>query len=41
MPNIPQMGRFWTVMSSALQTATLGQATPQNALAEAKANMLK
>ncbi|MBV8587405.1 MAG: maltose/maltodextrin ABC transporter substrate-binding protein MalE [Verrucomicrobia bacterium] len=41
MPNIPQMGRFWSSMSSALQIATLGQATAQNALAEAKANMLK
>jgi maltose/maltodextrin transport system substrate-binding protein len=41
MPNIPQMGRFWSSMSSALQIATLGQATPQNALAEAKENMLK
>jgi maltose/maltodextrin transport system substrate-binding protein len=41
MPNIPQMGRFWSSMSSALQIATLGQATPQNALTEAKENMLK
>ena len=41
MPNIPQMGRFWTSMGSALQIATLGRATPENALAEAKANMLK
>jgi maltose/maltodextrin transport system substrate-binding protein len=41
MPNIPQMGRFWTAMSSALQIATLGQATPETALAEAKQNMLK
>jgi maltose/maltodextrin transport system substrate-binding protein len=41
MPNIPQMGRFWTAMAAALQVATNGQATPAVALAEARKNMLK
>ena len=35
MPNIPQMGRFWSGMGAALQVATNGQATPQAALDEA------
>jgi maltose/maltodextrin transport system substrate-binding protein len=35
MPNIPQMGRFWSAMGAALQVATNGQATPQAALDEA------
>jgi maltose/maltodextrin transport system substrate-binding protein len=39
MPNIPQMGRFFTVMGAALQTATDGQATAEKALSEADANM--
>src|ERR1700738_5350574 len=34
MPNVPQMGRFFTVMGAALQTATDGQATAQAALRE-------
>lgn len=41
MPNIPQMGRFWSSMSSALQIATNGQSTAQAALSEAAALMLK
>ena len=41
MPNIPEMGRFWTALGSALQLATNGQATVQSALAEAAANMRK
>ncbi|MBV9878214.1 MAG: maltose/maltodextrin ABC transporter substrate-binding protein MalE [Verrucomicrobia bacterium] len=40
MPNIPQMGRFWGAMGSALQIATNGQATAQQALTEARENML-
>ena len=35
MPNIPQMGRFWSAIGPALQVATNGQATPQAALDEA------
>jgi maltose/maltodextrin transport system substrate-binding protein len=35
MPNIPQMGRFWSAIGAALQVATNGQATPQAALDEA------
>jgi maltose/maltodextrin transport system substrate-binding protein len=35
MPNIPQMGRFWSAMGAALQVATNGQATPQAALDDA------
>jgi len=41
MPNIPQTGRFWSAMGSALQIATNGQATADAALAEARENMLK
>ena len=36
MPNIPQIGKFWSSMGAALQIATSGQATPQAALDEAK-----
>jgi maltose/maltodextrin transport system substrate-binding protein len=32
MPNIPQMGRFWTAMEAALSTVTDGQAEPGEAL---------
>lgn len=39
MPNIPQMGRYFTVMGAALQTATDGQATAEAALREADVNM--
>jgi len=39
MPNIPEMGRFWTAVGSALQLATNGQATVQAALQEAADNM--
>jgi maltose/maltodextrin transport system substrate-binding protein len=39
MPNVPQMGRFFTSMGAALQTATDGQATAEAALKEADANM--
>jgi maltose/maltodextrin transport system substrate-binding protein len=41
MPNIPEMGRFWTAVGSALQLATNGQATVQNALDEAAESMRK
>jgi maltose/maltodextrin transport system substrate-binding protein len=41
MPNIPQMGKFWSSMASAFQIATNGQASPQAALADAKKNMEK
>ena len=39
MPNIPEMGRFWTAFGSALQVATNGHATAQAALQEAAENM--
>lgn len=32
MPNVPQMGRFWSAMGSALQNATNGQIAPDAAL---------
>jgi maltose/maltodextrin transport system substrate-binding protein len=41
MPNIPQMGKFWSSMASAFQIATDGQASPEAALADAKKNMEK
>jgi maltose/maltodextrin transport system substrate-binding protein len=41
MPNIPEMGRFWTAIGAALQLATNGQAPVQTALKEAAENMLK
>ena len=41
MPNIPEMGRFWTAVGSALQLATNGQAPVQTALDEAAENMRK
>jgi maltose/maltodextrin transport system substrate-binding protein len=39
MPNIPQMGRYFSSMGAALQIATNGQASAQAALQEAEANM--
>jgi maltose/maltodextrin transport system substrate-binding protein len=41
MPNIPQMGRFFSAVGAALQVATEGRASAQTALQEAKANMLR
>jgi maltose/maltodextrin transport system substrate-binding protein len=41
MPNIPQMGRFWTAVGAALELATNGRTTPAAALTEAQHNMLK
>jgi maltose/maltodextrin transport system substrate-binding protein len=32
MPNVPEMGRFWSAFGSALSNATNGQAAPQKAL---------
>ena len=40
MPNIPQMGRFFSSVSGALQIATEGRASAKAALLEAEANML-
>jgi maltose/maltodextrin transport system substrate-binding protein len=39
MPNIPQMGRFFSSVGAALQIATNGHASPQAALEEAAATM--
>ena len=39
MPNVPQMGRFFSSLGSALQIATNGQASPEAALREAAATM--
>ena len=39
MPNIPQMGRFFSAVGAALQIATQGQASARAALQEAEANM--
>jgi len=41
MPNIPQMGRFFSSVSGALQIATEGRASATAALQEAEANMLQ
>jgi maltose/maltodextrin transport system substrate-binding protein len=41
MPNIPEMGRFWTAVGGALQLATNGQASAKSALQEAADNMRK
>jgi maltose/maltodextrin transport system substrate-binding protein len=41
MPNIPQMGKFWSSMATAFQIATNGQASAQAALDDAKKNMEK
>ena len=39
MPNIPQMGRFFSTVGTALQIATQGRASPQVALRDAAAAM--
>jgi len=39
MPNIPQMGVFWSAMESALSTITSSRATPQDALDNAARRM--
>ncbi len=41
MPNIPQMGVFWSAMESALATITSGRATPQDALDNAYRRMAR
>ena len=41
MPNIPEMGRFWSAVGGALQLATNGQASAEAALKEAADNMRK
>jgi maltose/maltodextrin transport system substrate-binding protein len=41
MPNIPEMGRFWSAVGAALQMATNGQASAAAALQEAADNMRK
>src|SRR5271165_1621199 len=39
MPNVPQMGRFFSSLGAALQLAADGTASPRSALLEAAANM--
>ncbi|NWK56383.1 maltose/maltodextrin ABC transporter substrate-binding protein MalE [Verrucomicrobiaceae bacterium N1E253] len=39
MPNVPEMGKFWSASTTALQIATNGQATPDKALKDAAENM--
>ncbi len=39
MPNIPQMGRFWTSMEAAFKIATSGNASPEAAIKDAAKNM--
>src|SRR6516162_3021957 len=39
MPNVPQMGRFFSAVGAALQLATDGQLSARRALLEAEANM--
>jgi maltose/maltodextrin transport system substrate-binding protein len=41
MPNIPQMGRFWTSMEAAFKIASSGNATPEAAIKDAAKNMSK
>ena len=41
MPNIPQMGVFWSAMESALATITAGRSTPRDALDNARQRMLR
>jgi maltose/maltodextrin transport system substrate-binding protein len=39
MPNIPQMGRFFSALGTALQISTQGRATPKAALEDAAATL--
>lgn len=39
MPNIPKMGRFFSAVGTALEIATEGRASPQEALSEAAATL--
>ena len=40
MPNIPEMGKFWSSMASALENITNGRQSPKEALDAAAARML-
>jgi maltose/maltodextrin transport system substrate-binding protein len=39
MPNVPQMGRFFSALGAALQLAADGRLSPRSALLQAAANM--
>jgi maltose/maltodextrin transport system substrate-binding protein len=39
MPNIPQMGKFWSSMKAAFELATSGRASPEAALKSARKAM--
>ncbi|MBY0446406.1 MAG: maltose/maltodextrin ABC transporter substrate-binding protein MalE, partial [Burkholderiales bacterium] len=39
MPNIPEMGRFWASLKSALQNVTQGRQTPKQGLDAAAARI--
>jgi maltose/maltodextrin transport system substrate-binding protein len=39
MPNIPQMGKFWSSMKAAFEISTSGRASPEAALKEARKSM--
>jgi maltose/maltodextrin transport system substrate-binding protein len=39
MPNIPQMGKFWSSMKAAFELATSGRASPEAALKAARKSM--
>ena len=41
MPNIPQMGAFWSAMESTLSNVTAGQESPQSALDHAASRILR
>jgi maltose/maltodextrin transport system substrate-binding protein len=41
MPNIPQMGKFWSSMKAAFEIATSGRASPEVALKGARKRMQK
>ena len=41
MPNVPQMGKFWSSMKAAFEISTNGEATPEAALKDARKNMEK
>jgi len=41
MPNVPQMGKFWSSMKAAFEISTDGEATPEAALKDARKNMEK
>jgi maltose/maltodextrin transport system substrate-binding protein len=41
MPNIPQMGKFWSSMKTAFEIATSGRASPEIALKNARKDMAR